>query len=195
MALSFGITCFTGAVKTEYARKLIHHWNPDAIEVFVFGQIIDEPIIRLPKYGIYNFHPTDLANHYGAGPQPFQDLINRDAPTSKFTIHQLTTELDSGGVVGQSPTINVRNKDGSITNNILVLEDKIITPIDFMAVILTKKIIEEKENNTQKPIDKIDFISYFTDEQKNNLIQPITTNEPTKKMYEISKFALAMIDN
>jgi len=64
-----------------------------------------------------------------------------------------------------------------------------------MAVILTKKIIEEKENNTQKPIDKIDFISYFTDEQKNNLIQPITTNEPTKKMYEISKFALAMIDN
>ena len=141
MALSFGIPYYTGAVKTTYAHKLIHHWNPDAIDVFVFGQIIDEPIIKLPKYGIYNFHPADLANHLGTGPQPFQDLINRDASTSRFTIHQLTTQLDQGGVVGQSPIINVRNKDGSITHNILILEDKMIEPMDTMAVILTNKLI------------------------------------------------------
>ncbi len=194
MALSFGITCFTGAVKTSYARKLIHHWNPDAIEVLVFGQIIDEPIIQLPKYGIYNFHPTDLTHHHGAGPQPFQDLIDRDASTSKFTIHQLTTQLDAGEVVGQSPTINVRNQDDNITHNLLLLEDKMIKPMDLMAVILTKKIILAKKNDTGKPVDKIDFVSYFTDIQRNNLMQPITS-KTNEEILEISKSTLASINN
>ncbi len=193
MALSFGITCFTGAVKTKYARKLIHHWNPDAIEVLVFGQIIDEPIIKLPKYGIYNFHPADLAHHHGAGPQPFQDLIDREAFTSKFTIHQLTTQLDLGGVVGQSPTINVRNTDGSITNKLLVIEDKVIEPVDTMAVALTQKLITAKEENTKSVIEEVDFPSCFTQIQKDELMQPITTIEPQDILPKISGYALHLI--
>jgi len=192
-ALSYGITCYTGAVKTTYARKLIHHWNPDVIEVLFFGQIIDEPIIKQPEYGIYNFHPADLAHHHGAGPQPFQDLIDREAFTSKFTIHQLTTQLDLGGVVGQSPTINVRNTDGSITNKLLVIEDKVLKPMDTMAVILTHKLITAKEENSKKVIAKIDFPSYFTQMQKNKLLEPITAIKPQDSLPEISVSALHLI--
>ncbi len=195
MVLSFGITCYTGAVKTDYARKLIHHWNPDAIEVLVFGQIIDEPIIKLPKYGIYNFHPANLAHHHGAGPQPFQDLINRNADTSKFTIHQLTTQLDSGEIVGQSPVINVRSEDGSINNNLLIIEDKMIEPIDTMAVVLTSNLILTKEKNTQKAIDKIDFPGYFTQMQKDELSQAIVAIKPNDNLPEISAEALNLMDN
>jgi len=194
-ALSYGITCYTGAVKTTYARKLIHHWNPDVIEVLFFGQIIDEPIIKQPEYGIYNFHPADLAHHHGAGPQPFQDLINRDAHTSKFTIHQLTTQLDLGGVVGQSPKINVRNEDGTIPNNILILEDKMIEPMDTMAVVLTHKLIKLKENNSQTIINQIDFSNYFTKEQKKLLMKPIVETEPVKGLPAISTFALKLMES
>lgn len=59
-ALSSGIPCFTGNVKTESFRKLLSMWNPDAILVCVFGQILDRPMINYPIFGIYNFHPADL---------------------------------------------------------------------------------------------------------------------------------------
>ena len=193
MALSFGIPCYTGAVKTTYARKLIHHWNPDAIDVFVFGQIIDESIFKLPKYGIYNIHPADLAHNFGAESQPFQDHINRDANTSRFTIHQ--TQLDQGGVVGQSPIINVCNEDGSITNNILILEDKMIEPMDTMAVILTHKLIKLKENNNKNVINKIDFNSFFNEEQKETYTTPITETEPINGLPSISTFALKLMES
>jgi len=193
-ALSTGIPCYTGAVKTNYTCKLIHYWNPDAIEVFVFGQIINEPIIKLPKYGIYNFHPADLANHHGAGPQPYQDLINRDAHTSKFTIHQLTNKLDSGAIIGQSPTINVRNTDGSLTNNLLVIEDKMIEPMDTMAVVLTQKLIEARDKNIKKVIEKIDFPGFFTQIQKNGLLEPITSINPQDFLPSTSAAAIKLID-
>jgi methionyl-tRNA formyltransferase len=193
MALSFRIPYYTGAVKTTYAHKLIHHWNPDAIDVFVFGQIIDESIIKLPKYGIYNIHPADLAHNFGAGFQPFQDLINRDANTSRFTIHQLTTQLDSGGVVGQSPIINVRNEDDSITHNILILEDKMIEPMYTMAVILTKELIKLKKKDSKTNIKNIDFSKYFTDYQKRSLQKPIQEAEPIKELPSVSRFALNLM--
>jgi len=195
MALSFGIPCFTGAVKTNYARKLIHYWNPDTIQVFVFGQIIDEPIIAAPKYGIYNYHPADLAHHHGAGPQPYQDLINRNASSSKFTIHQLSIDLDSGPIVGQSPPINVLNKDGNLPNNLLIIEDKMLMPMDYMAAILMRKIIATYEKKTIKHIDKIDFCSYFSENQKASLLMPIQYSKPIMKRPEISISTQKLINN
>jgi folate-dependent phosphoribosylglycinamide formyltransferase PurN len=194
LALSAGIPCFTGAVKTTYARKLLHHWNPDAIQVCVFGQIIDEPFINAPKYGIYNFHPADLAHHLGAGPQPFQDLINRDAATSLFTIHHLTADLDEGPVVGQSPLINVRFEDGTISNKLLVLEDKMTEPLDFMAILLTKELILNKEKQTNGGINKIDFSKFFTVEQKQKLLQSVLSDIPMEEMLEVSEYTLRLLD-
>lgn len=194
-ALSFGIPCFTGQVKTEFARTLIHRWNPDAIQVCVFGQIIDSPIIRYPKLGIYNYHPADLAHHHGAGPRPFQDLIDRDAHTSLFTIHQLTEELDAGPVLGQSPPINVRNEDGSISDNILILEDKMTEPLDFMAVILTKSLTNHYLENRYEAIEKLNFTSYFSKLQKARLLEPIKEKKPEENMPNISEFALNLLDN
>ena len=194
-ALSFGIPCYTGAVKTTYARNLIHHWNPDAIEVYVFGQIIDEPIISLPKYGIYNYHPADLAHHHGAGPRPFQDLIERDALTSLFTIHQLTINLDEGPVLGQSPIINVRFKDGSISKKLLVIEDKMTEPMGTMAILLTRELILNKVNKTEKPIDKLDFASYFSQEQKKELLEPVIDHKPQDNMPDFSKYEVSLLDS
>lgn len=193
-ALDFGIPCFTGSVKTSYTRKLLHHWNPDAIQVFVFGQIIDEPIINIPKYGIYNYHPADLLHHHGAGPRPYQDLVERNASTSLFTIHQLSVILDQGPVVGQSPTINVKFTDGKLSNNLLVLEDKMITPVDFMAVLLTKELILNKARKTETSIDKLKFADYFTDNQKKKLMEPVMTNKPDESMPKISEYTIELLN-
>lgn len=193
-ALNAGITCYTGSVKTDYARKLLHHWNPDAIQVFVFGQIIDEPFINFPKYGIYNYHPADLLHHLGAGPRPFQDLIDRNASTSLFTIHQLSLQLDAGHVLGQSPVITVKFKNGEVPQNILIIEDKMTEPVDIMAIVLTHQLIENKKTGSGKRINNLDFSSYFSNKQKKKLLEPIAYNKHSENIPEESIFAVNLLD-
>ena len=186
--LEDGIPVYTGAVKTDYFRKLLKKWNPDVIVVCVFGQIIDEPVINFPAYGIFNFHPADLLAGHGAGPQPFQDLIDRNAETSKLTIHQLTIQLDAGPILGQSPPVNVRFADGSMTDNILVLEDKMIQPTDVMATLLTKALFLQKERGIQGPLQKLDFAKHFSDKARQWLMQPIASKKPSESLPKPSGF-------
>ena len=187
-ALMAGVPVYTGAVKTGFFRKLLSSWNPDVILVCVFGQIIDKPIIDYPPYGIYNFHPADLANHHGAGPKPFQELIDRNAKTSKVTIHHLTDKLDAGPIVGQSSPVNVRFADGSITNNILVLDDKMLEPIDYMGTLLMKNLIRRKEEGKNGPLKSLDFAKHFSKAFKQKLMEPIQTNIPSDKLPMPSEF-------
>ena len=177
-----GVPVYTGAVKTDYFRNLLSQWNPDVILVCVFGQIIDAPIINFPSLGIYNFHPADLLAKYGAGPQPFQDLIDRDAKTSKVTIHHLTEDLDAGPIVGQSSPINVRFADGSITNDILVLDDRMLQPVDYLGTLLIETLVKKKEAGLQGSIKTIDFAKHFNDSYKRKLLEPITSTTPSKTL-------------
>ncbi len=186
--LKSGVPVYTGAVKTDYFRELLEKWNPDVILVCVFGQLIDAPIINYPKQGIYNFHPADLLAGHGAGPQPFQDLIDRQATTSKVTIHQLTTDLDAGPILGQLPPVNVRFADGSLTDNILVLDDKMLQPIDVMGALLAKTLILHYEAGRNGAVQKLDFAWHFNQKTKDWLMQPIISSEPSSDLPEPSKF-------
>ena len=186
--LESGIPVYTGAVKTEYFRKLLKKLNQDVILVCVFGQIIDEPIINYPQYGIYNFHPADLFAGHGSGPQPFQDLIDRNAETSKLTIHQLTVQLDAGPILGQSPPVKVRYADGSITDNILVLEDKMLHTFDIVGALLIKTLILHKEKGMKVPINKLDFNRHFNYEIREFLMKPVPTVTHTEILPEPSKY-------
>jgi folate-dependent phosphoribosylglycinamide formyltransferase PurN len=179
-ALSFGIPCYTGEVKIEHFGRLLKIWNPDAILVCVFGQIIDAPVINFPAFGIYNFHPSDLADRFGAGPQPFEDLIARKADTTKVTIHQLTEKIDSGPIVAQSTPIKVKMENGEMPDNVLVIDDKIIPAIDHMAAALISELISRKERNEKGVIQKINLEEIFPESYKTKLMEPIRTNVPSE---------------
>lgn len=179
-ALSFGIPCYTGEVKIEHFRRLLKIWNPDAIISCVFGQILDTLIIKFPVYGIYNFHPSDLLEHHGAGTQPFEDLIARKADTTKVTIHQLTEQIDSGPVVAQSTPINVKMENQEMPDNVLVIDDKVIPAIDHLAAALISKLILRKERNQEGTIQKLDLGKYFSESYKDELMKPIKSNIPSE---------------
>jgi len=172
-ALSFGVPCYTGEIKIDYFNKLLAEWNPDAIIVFVFGQFFNKEIINYPQLGIYNFHPADLANHYGAGPRPFEDMIARKAETSNLTIHQISEEVDAGHIVGQSPPVNIRLKNGELTDKVLVLEDKLMEPVEKMSAILISELIRKKNAGKSGKIDNIDFDKFFSEKVKGELMKPI----------------------
>ncbi len=184
--LSGGIPVYTGKVKSAYFRSLLKEWNPDVILVCVFGQVLDDFIIEFPKRGIFNFHPSDLLHHLGAGPQPYQDLINRDAKTSRVSIHELTTEVDAGRIVGQSSEINVRMEDGSITDNVLIIDDKMIGPIGIMLCMLVKALVLHKEEGLEGRIHHIDFSKHFSPEYREQLMEPIHHKTHSEELPELS---------
>jgi folate-dependent phosphoribosylglycinamide formyltransferase PurN len=194
-ALASGIPCFTGEVKTESFRKLLAMWNPQAILVCVFGQILDRPIIDYPAFGIYNFHPADLVSHHGAGTKPYEDLIARRAECSKVTVHRVTEEVDAGPVVGQSPPINVQLKDGGFTNDVLVINDKMLVPIDRMAACLVSILVCKWVRGVSGCVEKLNFEELFPQEYKERLMQPIEEDIPKAELPLLDKEIKFAIDS
>ena len=177
-ALTFGIPCYTGEVKSDYFRRLLDEWKPDAIISCVFGQLIDKTIIDCPPYGIYNFHAADLAAGYGAGPRFWEDTMARELATTKVTVHWVSEEIDTGHIVGQSPPINIRMPDGSYPDDAAMLLYKTVVPVDQMGAKLVSEIIRRKETGKTGFVDALDFVADFSEERRRQLLEPIRDRVP-----------------
>ena len=176
-ALPLGIPCYTGDIKCDGFHKVLKEWDPDAILVAGFGQLIDEIITHYPPLGIYNIHPSDLLQGYGAGPQPWEDLIARKANTSRVTIHKVTEIIDSGSVVGRSPEINVLLQDGSHCNDARMIGEKTFVPVEPMARELVLELAARKKAGKTGFIDQIDFDNIFGPAYKSRLMESINLSE------------------
>jgi len=180
--LSHGIPVYTGEIKTESFYRLLEQWNPDAILVCVFGQIINLRIINIPPYGIYNFHPSDLSRNQGAGPAPYEDLVTRKAETTVWSVHHVTEEIDGGHVIGQSPPVNVLNTKGVLPDDPLVVYQKLgeaLTPLTFF---LAEELSRRSEMNKPGFIDRIDFNNLIPDEVKHRIMQPVINETPSEML-------------
>lgn len=172
-ALSFGIPCYTGEVKNDYFRAKLKELDPEVIVVSGFGQAIDAPIIGQPPLGIYNVHPSDLRNNYGAGPQPWEDLLERQAHTTRVTLHHVSETIDDGGIVGQSPLINVRLADGRMPGDVRQVGEKTLEPVFYMVTELIERLVANKEAGLTGPLNGIDFEAVFDAAFKEELMAPI----------------------
>ena len=180
--LNHGIPVYTGEVKVESFYRLLKHWNPDAILVCVFGQIISSYTITLPPFGIYNFHPSDLNRHQGAGPAPYEDLANRNAETTVWSVHHVSEELDRGHVVGQSPLVNVRNAKGILPGDPLLVYQKLAEALGPLAYFLIEELSRRFEMNIPGPIDYLDFSSQISPVIKNKLLLPVSNDVPSNTL-------------
>jgi len=147
--------------------------------VCVFGQIIDSLTINLPRYGINNFHPSDLTKHQGAGPAPYDDLSRRQAKTSVWSVHHVSEEVDSGEVVGKSPPFNVLDDKGHLPDDPLVVYHKLAEALSPMVFFLVKELVRNFELNKQGWIDSIDFESQIPDTIKEKIMQPVINDQLT----------------
>ncbi|MCX6223431.1 MAG: formyltransferase family protein [Bacteroidia bacterium] len=172
--LNHGIPVYTGEVKVKSFQRIMEKWNPDAILVCVFGQIIDSFTINLPRYGIYNFHPSDLSLHQGAGPAPYDDLANRCEGTTVWSVHHITEEVDRGEVVGKSTPVNVLDSKGDLPGNPLVVYHKLAEVLSPLAYFLVKELSRNFELNRPGKIGRIDFDGLIPDKIKTSLMQPVT---------------------
>lgn len=165
-------------MKNDYFRGKLAAWQPDLIMVSAFGQVIDAPIIGVPPYGIYNVHPSDLRHSHGAGPQPWEDLVERKANTTRVTLHKVSETIDEGQVVGVSPLINVRLEHGGVSQDVRLIGEKTLLPVAPMVVELIKRVVAKKESGQAGSVESTDFESVLSAELKSKLMAP---QDPTQR--------------
>jgi len=83
----------------EEAMRQLEIWQPDVIAVASFGQYIPTRVLRIPRLGVINVHPSLLPLYRGAA--PMQWSIARGETASGITIFRVVKEMDAGDIIVQ----------------------------------------------------------------------------------------------
>lgn len=86
--------------------KHIESLKPDLIISFSVPQIIKEPLLSIPKYGIINLHCSYLPYYRGLFPS-FWVLYNEEK-ISGATVHYMDNKIDNGPIIAQEK-ISIEN--------------------------------------------------------------------------------------
>ena len=102
-ALELGIPVYQpGRVRDENFLDIFRKISPDMVILVAFGQILPEEIIRFPRLGCLNVHPSLLPKYRGAAPINWP-IINGDRKTG-VTIMLMDEGVDSGDILLQEET-------------------------------------------------------------------------------------------
>lgn len=80
-------------------RETLEATAPDAGVVVAYGRVLPGWLLRLPRLGFLNVHPSLLPRYRGAS--PVQAAIRNGDRITGVTVLQVTEELDAGDILGQ----------------------------------------------------------------------------------------------
>lgn len=121
---------------------------PDVIVVIAYGQILDKPILTLPRYGCVNIHASLLPKYRGAA--PIQWAVIDGEEFSGVTTMQMDEGLDTGDMLDRCIVKIERDETGGS------LFDKLAKAGGELIVETLAKI----EAGTSKPIPQSGESSY-----------------------------------
>ncbi len=129
----------------------------ELIAIYYFDQILQEPLINLPKRGVVNFHPAPLPLCRGLHPI-LQCALNNNRRFA-VTAHEITDcQIDAGAILGQTKTITTQERD------LFSLDEK----INLLGCDLFTSIIENLE--AAKNFKRSQEIgSYFSNPSRNDI--------------------------
>jgi hypothetical protein len=172
-ALRSGLPVYTGEFKIGWFYRQLVTWRPDVIIVCGCGQIFDRRMLEVPRHGVYNFHPSDLAHGHGAGAQPYEDIVARDDPSTCWTVHKMTEGVDAGPIVGQSPAISVADARGSIVRDPKRFYDKLKGVVGPMVTILIEELVRLGDEGRGGRVARIDFAERLPNSVQTQLRAPL----------------------
>lgn len=111
-ALRLEVPVFTGDTKSGVFGAILEAWAPDVMLMCCFGQLLPRAVFGFPRFGAYNFHPSDLARGEYPGPTPYEEAVadgRRALPTS---CHHIDAGFDTGPVVGMGPPVSLLDDAG-----------------------------------------------------------------------------------
>ena len=97
--------------------ELLAGLKPDIIIVAAYGQILPDPVLKIPPHKCINIHPSLLPKYRGPSPVAAA-ILNGDTRTG-VTIMLIERKVDSGPVIAQV-TADIRDNDttGSLTGRL-----------------------------------------------------------------------------
>lgn len=79
--------------------SLIEELEPEIIVVVAYGKILPKEILKIPKMGCINLHPSLLPKL--RGPAPIHWAIIKGEKTTGVTVCEMAEEVDSGRIIAQ----------------------------------------------------------------------------------------------
>ena len=123
-------------IREAESVELLRNYNPDAIVVTAFGQILSKEILEVPKYGCINVHASLLPKYRGAAPIQWA-IIDGEKETG-ITTMLMDVGLDTGDMLDKAiVSIDKRETGGSLHDKLAKLGGDLIL-----------KTLEKLENGT-----------------------------------------------
>lgn len=86
-------------VNSDESLRLLESLNLDVIFSCFWSEIFKEPILNIPRLGVFNMHTAFLPKNRGSRPIPWS-IINGESHTG-ITLHKMMTGVDNGPIVAQ----------------------------------------------------------------------------------------------
>jgi methionyl-tRNA formyltransferase len=133
-------------IKRQENIDILKSYNPDAIVVVAYGQILNKEILTLPKYGCINVHASLLPKLRGAAPLNWA-LIRGETKTG-ITTMLMDEGLDTGDMLLKTEVVIDQNMDAGRLHDILMHKGT-----DLLIETLDK--LEKNELRPQKQDDSL----------------------------------------
>jgi len=150
--------------------KEIAYHQPDLIIVSCYARKLPDAILRIPRLGCFNLHPSILPAYRGPDPV-FWQLRNAEKVFG-VTLHRMTESFDKGAIVNQKHRLL---NDGLTGLQISELIAKVATELLFDTLDNIKVFIENEKNQDE------DLASYQAFPGENDFI--LSTLWTAQRMY------------
>lgn len=99
-------------LKDSHIQEEFKNLKPDLAVIVSYGLILPKEILKIPKYGCFNIHPSNLPFYRGSA--PLQRSIMNDEKDSAVCIIKMDSGVDSGDIVNRKKFI-IKDDDNFLT--------------------------------------------------------------------------------
>jgi len=97
-----GCPCYNvGSASGPKCRELLERLDPDVIAIAFFNQLLRKRVLRIPRLGTVNAHPSLLPSY--RGPSPLFWMLRNGETTGGVTVHLVDAGEDSGDILHREP--------------------------------------------------------------------------------------------
>lgn len=151
-------------------EKLIHikediiNMNPDMIVVVSYGKILSKSILKIPKYGCLNVHPSLLPKYRGSAPIQWA-IINGDTLTGT-TIMKMNEKMDAGDIILQKEvSVGENETTGELWSRLSTISSELLLEAVRKVEDGSAQYIKQGEEYTLAPMLTKDMAKINWDEQ------------------------------
>jgi len=119
-------------------KNILEKIKPDVCILVAYGMIIENEVLKIPKFGFINIHPSLLPKYRGSA--PIQSVILDGQVETGVTIIKLDKKMDHGPIIAQK-TLPILPTD----NNISLYNRLAIAGADLLVDILPKYLTNKIE--------------------------------------------------